>query len=84
MWAEKYSVSRQGFADLSECHRLAKTLEEVVDLPREVTTLKRQLMAQLPLLPQRHKMVTLNQDKLPTMAPAEKLGPRKERRADAH
>ncbi|OAF61572.1 hypothetical protein VC83_02237 [Pseudogymnoascus destructans] len=85
MWAEKYNLSRQAYQDLNEGLPLGQDLNiKAVELPRDVTTLKKQFMAQLPLLPLWHKMVDLNQEKLPTMTPAEKTGPRKDRQADAH
>ncbi|OAF63361.1 hypothetical protein VC83_00151 [Pseudogymnoascus destructans] len=85
MWAEKYNLSRQAYQGLNEGLPLGQDLNiKAVELPRDVTTLKKQFMAQLPLLPLQHKMVDLNQEKLPTMTPAEKTGPRKDRQADAH
>ncbi|ELR10118.1 hypothetical protein VC83_04342 [Pseudogymnoascus destructans] len=38
MYTERYSVSRQQFQDLLECLRLAENLDQLVDMPQDVTT----------------------------------------------
>ncbi|ELR10244.1 hypothetical protein GMDG_04632 [Pseudogymnoascus destructans 20631-21] len=83
-YAETFNISRKAFAVLREGLGLINSLDELTDLPRGIGTLKRRMVAQLPLIPLRHKIIQLNQNKLPTMVPAEKAKAGHQRQADAH
>ncbi|ELR03036.1 hypothetical protein GMDG_05886 [Pseudogymnoascus destructans 20631-21] len=49
-YAETYNISRKSFAMLREGLGLIQSLKELADLPRDVGTLKRRMVAQLPLV----------------------------------
>ncbi|OAF55356.1 hypothetical protein VC83_08241 [Pseudogymnoascus destructans] len=84
MWCEKYSIPGDAYAGLLEGYKLVKSIENLMDLPKDVRTLKKRLISQLPLISQRHKLIDVNQEKLRTMSPAERSQAAQKRRADMH
>ncbi|ELR07911.1 hypothetical protein GMDG_08559 [Pseudogymnoascus destructans 20631-21] len=84
LYTETFNISRKAFAVLREGLVLINSLNELTDLPQDIGTLKRRMVAQLPLIPLCHKMIQLNQNKLPTMAPAEKAKADHQMQADTH
>lgn len=72
MWCEVSKITRHQYQSLLEVLSLAESVESLRTLPGTITTLKKYVKEQLPLLPLRRKMLDLHSDKLPTMTPDEK------------
>ncbi|ELR05674.1 hypothetical protein VC83_03319 [Pseudogymnoascus destructans] len=84
MWCEKYSILGDAYTGLLEGYKLVESMENLMNLPKDVRTLKKRLVSQLPLISQRHKLIDVNQEKLPTMSPAERSQAAQKRRANMH
>lgn len=60
LWVNHTSISREAFTEFLECQKLATSMDDIRNLPKDVRTLKRRMESQLPLISQRHKMIDVN------------------------
>ena len=72
LWCETESISRQSYRSLLECLHLLRTVAPIAALPSTVSTLKKNIWAQLPLMQLRRQPLALIPEKLPTLRPQEK------------
>ncbi|KAL9593508.1 MAG: hypothetical protein Q9219_007519 [cf. Caloplaca sp. 3 TL-2023] len=72
MWVEVSGLSRKNYESLLEVLDLLRDIRTIHDLPRSITTLKSRVRAQIPLIGMRKKSLSVVQEQLPTMTPAEK------------
>ena len=72
LWCHNSNISRQEYKGLVEVLSLITDPAQIRRLPKDVGTLKRRGIAQLPLLPQRRKEISLLPEKLPTYTPSQK------------
>ena len=66
MWAETSGVSRQHYQGLLEVLGLLEDLQTLKDLPRTVSTLKKWVQGQLPLIKLRRHKINVDQERMPT------------------
>ncbi|KAI9748114.1 MAG: hypothetical protein M4579_007309, partial [Chaenotheca gracillima] len=69
LWCNQSNIGRQQYSSLLETLALLKDVNQIKTLPKDVTTLKRSVTAQLPLIEQRRKSIPLLPDKMPTLTP---------------
>jgi hypothetical protein len=74
LWCFQSNITRRQYSGLLEVLRLLVDIDDLQQLPKDVSTLTKSAVAQLPLLPQRRKQVYLKPEKLPTLQPSQKFG----------
>lgn len=68
LWCETSGLTRQSYQGLLEVFNLLDDLKTLKDLPRSITTLKKQVNAQLPLMKLRRQGIDVVQEQLPTQS----------------
>ncbi|KAA6414269.1 MAG: hypothetical protein FRX48_02632 [Lasallia pustulata] len=72
LWCKTESISRQSYMSLLECLCLLRTVAPIAALPSTVSTLKKNIQAQLLLMQLQRRPLALIPEKLPTLHPQEK------------
>ena len=66
LWCETTGISRNDYAGLLEVLGLLQDLNEIKTLPKTITTIKKHVSAQLPLIKLRHQDVAVASSRIPT------------------